>query len=219
MAQTPTPTPGSRSRAIRQRKRHAAFRVRSDQRSWQSSLRDRGDGDRIGRTPLRTRRSPALLAGGNSLAAPRCLICLKLLTTINASPYRARASRPSAPLRNGIFLLMAQPPLLEKEGNGPVSQPPHSPRPIERNGCELLREGANHTIYVNRTKWKVSSVPSEKTAFLQIAFRNGCSTFFPMRHSRSVRNVVAVMLAAAFLCGVLEAQTDTASLTGLVADQ
>src|SRR5215471_15272168 len=32
---------------------------------------------------------------------------------------------PSAPLRNGIFLLMAQPPLLEKEGNGPASQPPH----------------------------------------------------------------------------------------------
>ena len=32
--------------------------------------------------------------------------CLNLLTT------------PSAPLRNGIFLLRAQPPLLGKEGNG-----------------------------------------------------------------------------------------------------
>jgi hypothetical protein len=34
-----------------------------------------------------------------------------LLTTIHASPYRDRASRPSAPLRNGIFLFEAQPPL------------------------------------------------------------------------------------------------------------
>src|SRR5215475_5967383 len=55
------------------------------------------------------------------MPAKRSLFCLKLRTTINASPYRARASRPSAPLRNGIFLLMAQ-PRLEKEGNGPVSQ-------------------------------------------------------------------------------------------------
>src|SRR5215467_10895477 len=45
------------------------------------------------------------------------IFCLKLLTTINASPYRARASRPSAPLRNGIFLFMAQPPLLENGGD------------------------------------------------------------------------------------------------------
>lgn len=32
-------------------------------------------------------------------------------------------------------------------------------RHLEQNGCELLREGANHTIYVNRTKGKASSVP------------------------------------------------------------
>src|SRR5881398_3142436 len=40
------------------------------------------------------------------------------LTTITASRYRARASRPAAPLRwlRGI-LLMAQPPLLCEEGN------------------------------------------------------------------------------------------------------
>ncbi len=40
------------------------------------------------------------------------------LTTITASRYRARASRPSAPLLRlrGIFL-MAQPPLLCEEGN------------------------------------------------------------------------------------------------------
>src|SRR5262245_65721023 len=43
---------------------------------------------------------------------------------ISASPYRARASRPSARLRmlRSIYLI-AQPPLLEKEGNGPLSQP------------------------------------------------------------------------------------------------
>src|SRR5262245_28702475 len=39
------------------------------------------------------------------MLAQRSLFCLKLLTTA------------PAPLRNGIFLLMAQPPLLEKEGN------------------------------------------------------------------------------------------------------
>src|SRR5215510_5441330 len=49
------------------------------------------------------------------MLAWRSIFCLKLLTIINASPYRARASRPSAPLKNGIILLMAQPPL-EKEG-------------------------------------------------------------------------------------------------------
>src|SRR5215471_14993922 len=44
------------------------------------------------------------------MLAKRTLFCLKFLTT------------PSAPLRNGIFLLVAQPPLLGKEGNGPVSE-------------------------------------------------------------------------------------------------
>jgi hypothetical protein len=44
------------------------------------------------------------------------LILLKLLTAINASPYRARASRPSAPAKVASrHCLMAQPPLLEKE--------------------------------------------------------------------------------------------------------
>ena len=30
---------------------------------------------------------------------------------------------------------------------------------LEKNGCELLREGANHSIFVNREKQKVSTVP------------------------------------------------------------
>jgi hypothetical protein len=42
---------------------------------------------------------------------------LKLLTAIDASPYRARASRPSAPERNVTFLSVAQPPRLGKAGN------------------------------------------------------------------------------------------------------
>ncbi|MFN0128013.1 MAG: type II toxin-antitoxin system HicA family toxin [Verrucomicrobiales bacterium] len=43
-------------------------------------------------------------------------------------------------------------------------------RHLERNGCELLREGGSHSIYVHRGKGKVSSVPrhseiKEWTAF------------------------------------------------------
>ena len=32
-------------------------------------------------------------------------------------------------------------------------------RHLETHGCELLREGGNHTIYVNRTVQKSSAVP------------------------------------------------------------
>jgi len=32
-------------------------------------------------------------------------------------------------------------------------------RHLERHGCELLREGGSHSVYVNRTAKKVSSVP------------------------------------------------------------
>ena len=32
-------------------------------------------------------------------------------------------------------------------------------RHLERHGCELLREGANHSIYVNRAAGKTSAVP------------------------------------------------------------
>lgn len=35
-------------------------------------------------------------------------------------------------------------------------------RHLESNGCEFLREGSNHTVYVNRTKKKVSTVPRHK---------------------------------------------------------
>jgi mRNA interferase HicA len=41
-------------------------------------------------------------------------------------------------------------------------------RHIEAYGCELLREGGNHTIYVNRAAGKASAVPrhSEINEFL-----------------------------------------------------
>ena len=32
----------------------------------------------------------------------------------------------------------------------------------ERHGCEFLREGGNHSIYVNRAKSKVSSIPRHR---------------------------------------------------------
>lgn len=32
-------------------------------------------------------------------------------------------------------------------------------RHLELNGCEFLREGASHTVYVNRMKKRVSTVP------------------------------------------------------------
>jgi mRNA interferase HicA len=35
-------------------------------------------------------------------------------------------------------------------------------RHLEWNGCEFLREGANHTIYVNRPKRKASTVPRHR---------------------------------------------------------
>lgn len=33
---------------------------------------------------------------------------------------------------------------------------------MENNGCYLLRQGGNHTIYYNPTKGKISSVPRHR---------------------------------------------------------
>ena len=43
-------------------------------------------------------------------------------------------------------------------------------RHLESYGCELLREGGSHSIYVNRAKGKTSSVPrhSEINEFLAL---------------------------------------------------
>lgn len=35
-------------------------------------------------------------------------------------------------------------------------------RHVERYGCEFLREGDNHTIYVNRSARKSSSIPRHR---------------------------------------------------------
>jgi len=35
-------------------------------------------------------------------------------------------------------------------------------RHLERHGCERLRDGGNHTIYVNRAERKTSSVPRHR---------------------------------------------------------
>ncbi|HEY2932907.1 MAG TPA: type II toxin-antitoxin system HicA family toxin [Acidobacteriota bacterium] len=35
-------------------------------------------------------------------------------------------------------------------------------RHLERNGCEFLREGSNHTVYVNRPARKSSTVPRHR---------------------------------------------------------
>jgi mRNA interferase HicA len=35
-------------------------------------------------------------------------------------------------------------------------------RHLEQHGCELLRGGGNHTIYVNRAERKASSIPRHR---------------------------------------------------------
>jgi len=35
-------------------------------------------------------------------------------------------------------------------------------RHLERHGCALLREGGNHTVYVNRAKGKASTIPRHR---------------------------------------------------------
>jgi predicted RNA binding protein YcfA (HicA-like mRNA interferase family) len=35
-------------------------------------------------------------------------------------------------------------------------------RHIEKYGCEYLREGGNHTVYVNRKEKKVSTIPRHR---------------------------------------------------------
>ena len=35
-------------------------------------------------------------------------------------------------------------------------------RHLEAHGCELLREGGNHTVYINRRARRVSTVPRHR---------------------------------------------------------
>jgi len=38
----------------------------------------------------------------------------------------------------------------------------HLIRHMETHGCQFLREGGNHTVYVNRVAQKVSAVPRHR---------------------------------------------------------
>ena len=44
---------------------------------------------------------------------------------------------------------------------------------LENHGCEFLREGGNHTIYVNRATKKVSAVPRHRE-IIEITARKIC---------------------------------------------
>ncbi len=46
-------------------------------------------------------------------------------------------------------------------------------RHLEQHGCEFLREGGNHTIYVNRPARKVSAVPRHREV-LEFTARKIC---------------------------------------------
>ena len=35
-------------------------------------------------------------------------------------------------------------------------------RHVEKMGCELLREGGNHSVYVNRNQKKVTTIPRHR---------------------------------------------------------
>ena len=35
-------------------------------------------------------------------------------------------------------------------------------RHLERHGCELMREGGNHTVYANRARRKTTTVPRHR---------------------------------------------------------
>ena len=35
-------------------------------------------------------------------------------------------------------------------------------RYVEKNGCEFLREGGGHTVYVNRKEKRVSTIPRHR---------------------------------------------------------
>jgi predicted RNA binding protein YcfA (HicA-like mRNA interferase family) len=35
-------------------------------------------------------------------------------------------------------------------------------RHVEKQGCEFLREGGNHTVYVNRKERKVTTIPRHR---------------------------------------------------------
>lgn len=44
-------------------------------------------------------------------------------------------------------------------------------RHLERHGCEFLREGGAHTVYVNRAARKVATIPRHNEIYEHLASR------------------------------------------------
>ena len=44
-------------------------------------------------------------------------------------------------------------------------------RYLEKHGCEFLREGGNHTVYVNRKEMKVTTVPRHREIDQRLFFK------------------------------------------------
>ena len=44
-------------------------------------------------------------------------------------------------------------------------------RHIEKHGCEFLREGGNHTVYVNRKTMKVTTIPRHREIDQKLSYK------------------------------------------------
>jgi len=72
-------------------------------------------------------------------------------------------------------------------------------RHLEAHGCEFLREGSNHTVYVNRTARKVSTVPRHREVNDDVA-RKICK--FHVRVSKALALRRGLVLAVACSAGL-----------------
>ena len=44
-------------------------------------------------------------------------------------------------------------------------------RHLKKHGCEFLREGGNHTVYVNRREMKVTTVPRHREIDQKLSYK------------------------------------------------
>jgi len=44
-------------------------------------------------------------------------------------------------------------------------------RHLENHGCEFLREGGNHTVYVNRRRMRVTTVPRHREMDQKLSYK------------------------------------------------
>jgi predicted RNase H-like HicB family nuclease len=98
--------------------------------------------------------------------------------TQGATLEEARANLEEA----AELILGAKRTLLEEELEGAV----HLIRHIEQHRCELLRVGGNHSVYVNRTARKTSTVPRHREV-------NGLPRAEDLPRSRGARTVAPNM--------------------------